>query len=226
MVVLTIEDGLLQVLLVQRGLEPSQRSWALPGGFKCPYETLDEAARELREETSIQDAPTLRQLGAYGDPGRDPRMNVVTVAYLAVVREVGEIVAGSDAAGVALVPVADALDGTLELAFDHGRILADGVERARVDLEQPGLAISFVGTTFTLAELQAVYDAVWGVTLDPANSRRALVAEDGWIVPTGKCAQPGPAGGKPAELYRAGRSWAYGSPIRRPRRARREKGAK
>jgi 8-oxo-dGTP diphosphatase len=142
------------------------------------------------------------------------------------VREVGEIVAGSDAAGVALVPVADALDGTLELAFDHGRILADGVERARVDLEQPGLAISFVGTTFTLAELQAVYDAVWGVTLDPANSRRALVAEDGWIVPTGKCAQPGPAGGKPAELYRAGRSWAYGSPIRRPRRARREKGAK
>lgn len=224
-VVLTIAESRLHVLLVQRGLAPFQGMWAIPGGFKRPYETLDEAAqRELREETSIQDAPALRQFGAYGDPGRDPRMNVVTVAYLAVVREVGEIVAGSDAAGAALVPVSEALDGTLELAFDHARILRDAVERARVDLEQTGLAISFVGTTFTLAELRAVYEAVWGVALDGANFRRALLAEDGWVISTGQKAQSGPAGGKPAELYRAGRMWKHGGPLRRPRKAARRKG--
>jgi 8-oxo-dGTP diphosphatase len=224
-VVLTIAAGGLHVLLVRRGLEPFQGTWAIPGGFKRPYETLDEAAaRELREETSIQDAPALRQFGAYGDPGRDPRMNVVTVAYLAVLREIGEIVAGSDAAGAALVPVADALDGRLELAFDHARILADAVERARLDLEQTGLATSFVGSTFTLGELRAVYEAVWGVTLDAANFRRALLAEDGWVIPTGRRSQPGPSGGKPAELYRAGRLWKHGGPIRRPRRSHRRKG--
>jgi 8-oxo-dGTP diphosphatase len=226
-VVLTIAESRLHVLLVRRGLEPFQGKWAIPGGFKRPYETLDEAAaRELREETSIQSVPSLRQFGAYGDPGRDPRMNVVSVGYLAVLREVGEIVAGSDAAGAALVAVDDALDGTLELAFDHARILADAVERARLDLEQTGLATSFVGPTFTLAELRAVYEAVWGVTLDGANFRRALLAEPGWVVPTGRRAQPGPSGGKPAELYRAGRMWKQGGPIRRPRRAPRRKGAR
>jgi 8-oxo-dGTP diphosphatase len=224
-VVLTVAESRLHVLLVRRGLEPFQGRWALPGGFKRPYETLDEAAaRELREETSIQGAPVLRQFGAYGDPGRDPRMNVVTVAYLAVLPRVGEVVAGSDAAGAALVPVEDALGGTLELAFDHARILADAVERARLDLEQTGLATSFVGPTFTLAELRAVYEAVWGVKLDPANFRRALLAESGWLVPTGRRARPGPSGGKPAELYRAGRLWKHGSPIRRPRRSHRRKG--
>lgn len=223
-VILTIAEGRLQVLLVRRGLEPFQGMWAIPGGFKRPYETLDEAAaRELREETSVHDARSLRQFGAYGDPGRDPRMNVVTVAYLAVLREVGGVVAGSDAAGAALVPVTDALGGDLELAFDHARILADAVERARLDLEQTGLATSFVGPAFTLAELRAVYEAVWSVTLDGANFRRALLAEPGWVTPTGRRASSGPAGGKPAELYRAGRLWRNGSPIRRPRRATRRK---
>jgi 8-oxo-dGTP diphosphatase len=226
-VVLTISEGRLHVLLVRRGLAPFQGMWAIPGGFKRPYETLDEAAaRELREETSVRGAPLLRQFGAYGDPGRDPRMDVVTVGYLAVLREVSAIVAGSDAAGAALVPVSDALDGSLELAFDHGRILADAVERARSDLEQTGLATSFVGPTFTLAELRAVYEAVWGVSLDGANFRRSLLAESGWVTPTGRRARPGPSGGKPAELYRPGRLWKQGGPIRRPQPAGRGKGTR
>ena len=215
-VILTMLDSRPHVLLVSRGVAPFKGMWAIPGGFKRPGETLDEAAkRELAEETGVDSASLLTQFGAYGDPGRDPRMNVVTVAYLAVLRDVGAIVAGSDAAHAALIPVAEALNGKIELAFDHARIVRDAVERARVDLEHTGIATAFVGPTFTIAELRAVYEGIWGVHLDGANFRRTVIAEDGWVIPTGRRARPGARGGKPAELFRAGRMWKLGGPIRR-----------
>jgi len=215
-VILTMREGLLHVLLVCRGEAPFEGMWAIPGGFKRPTETLDEAARrELAEETGVEAATLLTQFGAYGDPERDPRMNVVTVAYLAVLRDVGMLAAGSDAAAASLLPVSDVLSGKIELAFDHKRIVRDAIERVRVELEVTGVATAFVGTTFTLAELRAVYEAVWGVQLDAANFRRSVVADDGWVIPTGRRARPGPAGGRPAELYRAGRAWSSGGPIHR-----------
>lgn len=221
-VILTMADGAPHVLLVRRGQQPYRGMWAIPGGFKRPDETLDEAARrELAEETGVDVPSLLTQFGAYGDPGRDPRMNVVTVAYLAVLRDVGALAAGTDATAAALVPVADVLDGRVEVAFDHRRIARDAVDRVRVELEVSGIATAFVGTTFTLAELRAVYEALWDVRLDAANFRRSLVAEDGWVVPTGRTAPPGPAGGRPAALYRAGRAWRHGAPIQR----RREEGS-
>ena len=171
-------------VLVRRGQEPFKGVWAIPGGFKRSEETLGEAARrELSEETGVDVPSLLTQFGAYGDPGRDPRMNVVTVAYLAVLRDVGALVAGTDAAHAAL--------------------------------EVSGIATAFVGTTFTMAELRTVYEAIWGVQLDAANFRRSLVGEGGWVIPTGRTARPGRGGGRPAELYRAGRSWKHGTPIHR-----------
>jgi 8-oxo-dGTP diphosphatase len=215
-VILTMSEGRLHVLLVRRGEDPFAGMWAVPGGFKRPDETLDDAAkRELREETGVDAASLLTQFGAYGDPGRDPRTNVVTVAYLAVLRDVGAIVAGTDAADAALTQVSQVLEGRVALAFDHTRIVRDAVERARVELELSGIATAFVGTTFTMAELRTVYEAIWGVQLDAANFRRRVVAEEGWVVPTGRRARPGPGGGRPAELYRAGRAWRHGGPIHR-----------
>ena len=215
-VILTMADGVLHVLLIRRGEEPFKNVWAVPGGFKRPQETLDEAARrELAEETGVDVPSLLTQFGAYGDPGRDPRMNVVTVAYLAVLRDVGAIVAGTDAADAALVAASDILEERVELAFDHLGIVRDAIERVRVDLEVSGIATAFVGTTFTMAELRAVYEAIWGVQLDAANFRRSLVGDDGWVIPTGRTARPGPGGGRPAELYRAGRAWRHGAPIQR-----------
>ena len=144
-VILTMLDGRLHVLLVRRQADPYAGAWALPGGFKRTDETLDEAAaRELREETGVVAPRHLAQFGAYGDPGRDPRTNVVTVAYLAVTPDVGEVIAGSDADDARLWPVADVVS-QLELAFDHRRILADAVERAAEQLEQTDLATAFVG---------------------------------------------------------------------------------
>ncbi len=215
-VILTMSEGLLHVLLVSRGEEPYEGMWAIPGGFKRPTETLDEAAkRELREETGVDVPSVLTQFGAYGDPERDPRMNVVTVAYLAVLRDVGVVEGGTDAAAAALIPVSAVLGGKVDLAFDHLRIVRDAIERVRAELELTGIATAFVGPTFTMAELRAVYEAVWGVRLDAANFRRSVVAEDGWVIPTGRRAQPGSSGGRPAELYRAGRAWKAGSPIHR-----------
>ena len=223
-VILTVFAGQLHVLLIRRGVPPFEGVWALPGGFKRPDETLDEAAmRELAEETGVDGAKVLSQFGAYGDPGRDPRMNVVTIAYLAVLREVGRVVAGTDAADAELVPVSEALAQRTELAFDHERIVRDAVERLRVDLERTDIATAFVGATFTLTELRAIYEAVWGVHLDSANFRRSLLSESGWVVPTGRRARPGPTGGKPAELYRVGRRWSHGSPVRRRQASDRRK---
>src|SRR5688500_5825535 len=219
-VILTMSAGVLHVLLVKRGEAPFEGTWAIPGGFKRPTETLDEAAkRELREETGVDTATLLTQFGAYGDPGRDPRMNVVTISFLAVLRDVGASAAGPDAADAALIPVSDVVNERIGLAFDHLRIVRDAVERARVELELSGIATAFVGATFTLAELRAVYEALWGVQLDAANFRRSVVAEDGWVIPTGRRARPGPAGGRPAELYRAGRAWSHGGPIHRLQRS-------
>jgi 8-oxo-dGTP diphosphatase len=218
-VVLTMLEGTLHVLLVRRGEAPFKGMWAIPGGFKRPSETLDEAAkRELVEETGVDAASLLTQFGAYGDPERDPRMNVVTIAYLAVVRDVGAVVAGTDAADASLIPVSDPLNEKIDLAFDHLRILHDAIERVRVELEVSGMATAFVGATFTLAELRAVYEALWGVQLDAANFRRSVVAEDGWVIPTGRRARSGPAGGRPAELFRPGKAWRHGGPIHRIQR--------
>jgi 8-oxo-dGTP diphosphatase len=175
-VILTMVEGRLHVLLVKRRDDPYQGRWALPGGFKRPDETLDEAAiRELREETGVVAPAHLAQFGAYGDPGRDPRTNVVTVGYLAVTPDVGSILAGTDADEAQLWPVARAVS-ELDLAFDHRRILADAIDRAADRLEQTDLATAFVGETFTLSELQGVYEELWDTEIDAANFRRSLGA--------------------------------------------------
>jgi 8-oxo-dGTP diphosphatase len=178
-VILTMVDSRLHVLLVKRRDDPYQGQWALPGGFKRPEETLDQAAfRELRDETGVTAPARLAQFGAYGDPGRDPRTNVVTVGYLAVAPEVGAILAGSDADEAQLWPVAQAVR-ELGLAFDHQRILADAINRAAEQLEQTDLATAFVGDTFTLSELQGVYEELWDTDIDAANFRRSLGAPAG-----------------------------------------------
>ena len=203
LVVLTIRDDALQVLLVRRGEEPFAGALALPGGFVRPDETLSQAAvRELTEETRLTlGAAHLEQLASYGDPGRDPRMRVVTVAYLALAPEMPLPQAGTDAAEARWVRVADVLDGDV-LAFDHPRILADGVERARAKLEYTPLAAAFCPPEFTIAQVRRVYEIVWGTTLDPRNFHRKVTGTPGFVIPAGTAT----AGdrGRPAQLYRAG----------------------
>ena len=201
LVVLTVRGGALHVLLVERGIEPFRGQHALPGGFVLDGESLEDAAnREPDEETGVAGVQRhLEQLATYGDPDRDPRGRVVAVAHLALVPSLAEPVAGSDAASADWVPVAAV---PLDLAFDHEAILADGLERARAKLEYTSLAASFCAETFTINELREVYEAVWGVEIDPRNFHRKVTSADGFVEPTDETTNRG--GGRPAKLYRVG----------------------
>jgi 8-oxo-dGTP diphosphatase len=202
LVVLTVRDGALCVLLIRRGAPPFRGRWALPGGFVLAGEDLPAAAeRELAEETGLSDpAGHLEQLASYGAPDRDPRGRVVTVAYLALVPDLAAPVAGTDAAAARWWPVAGVRDR--DLAFDHDRILADGVERARAKLEYTPLAAAFCPPEFTIAGLRAVYETVWGMPLDPRNFHRKVTSTTGFVAPTGRSTAGEP--GRPAQLYRRG----------------------
>lgn len=201
LVVLTVRTGRLCVLLVERAGPPYQGQWALPGGFVGIDEDLIDAAyRELDEETGVTAGVHLEQLATYGAPARDPRMRTVTVAWLALAADLGEPIAGSDAAGARWVPYED-LD-QLRLAFDHAQILSDGVERARAKLEYTPLATAFCGTEFTVGQLRAVYEAVWGHPLDARNFHRKVTGMVGFLEPTGRTTTID--GGRPAQLYGRG----------------------
>lgn len=215
-VALTVRDNALHVLLVERGIEPFRGALALPGGFVLPEEGLAGAARrELAEETGVRPPGHLEQLRTYGPLDRDPRGPVLSVAYLLLAPEFGVVHAGSDAGGAAWYPVAPLLaaapggptvsgdrapSGT-GLAFDHARILADGVERARAKLEYSALATAFCPPEFTVADLRRVYEAVWGVRLDPRNFSRKATTTPGFLEDTGRTTSGGT--GRPATLYRA-----------------------
>lgn len=186
LVILTLRDARLHVLLVERGIEPYLGTLALPGGFLADaHEDIEAAARrELSEEAGLADVH-LEMLGVYGKPGRDPRGRVVSVAYLAIAPSLPQPNAGTDAASACWMPVDDALSPTTELAFDHRQIVGDGVERARAKLEHTALATAFCAETFTISDLQQVYEAVWGVQLDPRNFYRKVQSARGFIVAVG-----------------------------------------
>lgn len=225
-VALTIRDGVLHVMLIQRGRPPYEGRWALPGGFVRIGEDEEDlqraATRELFEETGLLvkgggeaiGRVYLEQLQTYGAPGRDPRMRVFSVAYLAFAPELPDPQAGTDAADAAWVPVeslglsdnATQRPGTTRrLAFDHARILCDGLERARAKLEYTPLATAFCPPEFTIPELRAVYEAVWGEELHAGNFHRKVLSVPGFVESTGETTdRGGRRGGPRPRLYRAG----------------------
>lgn len=244
-VALTIRDGELNVLLVKRGVPPFEGWWALPGGFVRggtgrdggpAGEDLDDAAiRELAEETGQQPGRVhLEQLATFGAPDRDPRLRVISVAYLVFAPELPDPHPGGDASAAAWAPVTElgltwaspsrsadntgtdqargggAPDGQRpdagrRLAFDHAKILTAGLERARSKLEYTPLATAFTGPEFTISQLRAVYETVWGERLHAGNFHRKVLSVPGFVESTGETTPTGGARGGPrARLYRRG----------------------
>ncbi|XVU22768.1 NUDIX hydrolase [Actinoplanes sp. CA-054009] len=210
--ILTVRQDALQVLAITRANEPFRGRPALPGGFLRGDEDIPEAAaRELAEETGLDGGRLhLEQLKAYGEPGRDPRGRVVSVAFLAIMPDLPLPTAGSDASSAFWTPV-DEVQGTL--SFDHDAILADAVERARARLEFTTLATTFCGPTFTIGDLRHVYEVVWGQKLDPRNFSRKIINTPGFVEPTDE--RRIPEVGRPAALYRAGAETTLNPPIMR-----------
>ncbi|MFD2763949.1 NUDIX hydrolase [Micromonospora eburnea] len=221
-VALTIREGALHLLLIRRGAPPYEGHWALPGGFVHPDEDLATGARrELAEETGLGGERLrrvhLEQLGSYGAPDRDPRMRVVSIAHLAFAPDLPDPSAGTDAEDAVWLPVT-ALTSR-QLAFDHARIIDDGLERARSKLEYTPLATRFLEPEFTITELRAVYETVWGHPLHAGNFHRKVLSVPGFVESTGASTERGGARGGPrAKLYRAGDARLLHPALLRPAR--------
>jgi 8-oxo-dGTP diphosphatase len=194
-VIFTLRECSLQVLLVKRGVPPFEGQYAIPGGFIRGDELLEEAAlRELHEETGVRNV-FLEQLYTFGDPKRDPRGRVITVAYYALIAsDKLSLVAGADAAEAQWFPAS----GVPPLAFDHKSILDYALERLRNKLEYTTVGFQLLPEKFTLGELQSVYEAILGRPLDKRNFRRKF-ALLGILKPLREWQR---TGRKPAQLFR------------------------
>ena len=195
LVLMTVANGDLRVLLQRRGEAPHKGVHALPGGFVGVVESLDDAAKRiLADKAGLSDA-WLEQLYSFGDPARDPRMRIVTIAYFALLPadELAAALPGRD--DLMLAPI----DAIPKLAFDHDAIVDHTVTRLRGKLDYSPIAFALLPQRFTLRALQDVHEAILGIQLNkPAFRRRML--DKGWIEGTGERE----AGGafRPAELFR------------------------
>lgn len=193
-IVLTTSENyrFLRVLLVKRKNYPYKDQWAIPGGFVNINENLEDAARrELKEETNV-DCAYLEQLYTFGDIGRDPRMRVISVAYLAMVNHelISMPVANDDAAEAQWFTINIAGEhGDLytltnvdtqeqlklsELAFDHGKILKTAIERIKGKLEYTTIGFSLLPNKFSLGRAQRVYESILGRPIHASNFRRSI----------------------------------------------------
>lgn len=194
-VVFGFNGGELKVLLIQRGLEPFQGRWALPGGFVQVDESLDAAARrELLEETGLTGV-FLEQLYTFGEVKRDPRERVVSVAYFALVNlSRHQATAGTDARQAQWFPISK----LPRLAFDHAIILDTALTRLRSKMRHQPVGFELLPAKFTLTQLQHLYEAVLGVELDKRNFRKKMLSF-GLLVPLPEFHREGRH--RPAQLY-------------------------
>jgi 8-oxo-dGTP diphosphatase len=196
-VIFGVVDETLKVLLVKRKSWPFEGMWAIPGGFVRIEESLEEAAyRELKEETGVDsDDVYLEQLYTFGDPQRDPRTRVITVAYFALVSaDQIKPEAASDAADVGWFSVYN----PPPLAFDHADILDYAITRLRYKLEYTAVGFQLLPEKFTLRELQNTYEIILGAKLDKGNFRSKL-RKTNVVEPVEGFRD---TGGRPARLYR------------------------
>jgi len=172
-VAFAVHQATLEVLLIKRKYDPFKAQWALPGGFVLKEDTnlVNAAERELEEETNVSNV-YLEQLYTFGDVGRDPRGRVVTVAYLALLREEEfALRASADASGVAWWPLSE----LPTLAFDHEQIINYAYQRLKYKIEYSPAAFKLLQDKFTLRDLQTVYEAVIGHSIDNRNFRKKFL---------------------------------------------------
>jgi 8-oxo-dGTP diphosphatase len=188
-VILTVAYDDLKVLLIRRRQEPFRGAWALPGGFVDMDEDLEAAARrELAEETGVTDVPAgqLEQLGAFGDPRRDPRGRTISVAYFVLLAAAAlDPRAADDAAEVGWFSVF----APPPLAFDHGLILQTALDRLRAQLDYAPVGRLLLPESFSLAQLQRVHEVILRRKLDPRELRKRLLARG--LVREVKAPRPG-----------------------------------
>ena len=193
--VFQVREGQLQVLLWERAKDPFAGAWSLPGGYLEPGETLESSLRRhLAVKVDVREVAHLEQLEVRSEPDRHPTEWQLATAYL------GLVPIGVDPA----LPGDTrwhAVDRLPELAFDHGVITLAGRERLRAKLSYTNIGFALAPETFTISELREIYAAALGHPISATNLQRVLVRRR-VLEPTGDRRPPGPAGGRPAALYR------------------------
>lgn len=192
----------LEVLLWQRALEPESGRWSLPGGLLLAGEDVDSSARrQLAEKVDLRQVTHLEQTGVFSDPGRFEPVRTIATAFLAVVPipdQNADPATGPELPGDTRWHPVDALP---PMAFDHRQIIEQAAARLRGKLSYTNIAFALAPKEFTIAELRQIYAAALGHDVDPTNLQRILTRR-GMLSATGRTAPPGPAGGRPAALYR------------------------
>lgn len=181
-VVFGLDGENLKILLIERGMDPFQGSWALPGGFIEMDEDLEVSARrELQEETGVKNL-YLEQLHTFGKPGRDPRERVITIAYFAIVNLFDHPAkAGTDASKAEWFSV----EKLPSLAFDHKKIFKMALERLQSKLRYKPLVFEFLPNSFTLRQVQHLYETILCRNMDKRNFRKKIMAS-GLLIPLDK----------------------------------------
>lgn len=194
--IFTIQGEDLKTILVKRGVEPFKGMWAIPGGFVRSGESLEEAAiRELSEETGVKNV-YLEQLYTFGDPKRDPRTRVITVAYFALIpSERVKLHATTDVSDAQWFSVKN----LPQLAFDHKKIIKYAKDRIKSKIEYTNIVHGLLPNKFRLSELQKVYEVILGKELDKRNFRKKMISL-GLLEATGDKEIEGAH--RPAMLYR------------------------
>jgi len=162
----------LRILLVKRALQPYKDEWALPGGFVRDGENLEQAARrELMEETGVRDL-FLEQLYTFSTLERDPRGQVITVAYYGLVNlKQHPLQAATDAADAQWI----SLGAWSQLAFDHQKIIDVALQRLNSKLRYQPIGFELLPPKFTLTALQNLYESILGQNLNRRNFRSKIL---------------------------------------------------
>jgi 8-oxo-dGTP diphosphatase len=194
-VVFQVRDGRLSVLLWERALDPCAGCWSLPGGELAVNETLESSIRRhLAAKVDVRELAHLEQLETLSDPGRSPLRRELATAYLGLVPSDAEPLLPPD---TRWHPV----DELPRLAFDHEPAVLAARERLRGKLSYTNIGFALAPATFTISELRDLYRAALGHDVSATNLQRVLLRR-GVLKATGERREPGPAGGRPAAVYR------------------------
>ena len=203
--IFSIVDDQLSLLLAERNEGPFRFQWELPGVTPQPHEKLDAAANRACAPLLDKNLPLeLRQLGAYGNPGRDPRERAVAVVYWGVATDLDlSDTLRNEPSGIRLVPVDEFTSNDFRFAFDHQQIAVDAVTALRQTLNSTSLATRLCASTFTMGELQHVYEIVFDTKIAAGNFHRKIQNTPGFTTPTEEPPKGPNRKGRPAQRFQA-----------------------